>query len=267
MYIYTYIYAYLYVYIFVSPWYWNDVLQLWSNRPGIFHITYLHESCLIWMSRLHMNASCHTWMRHVTHECVMSHAMTWYVFGQIDPEFVTSHMNKSCLIWRSPVSFKWVMWHTNESRHSFFHSPNFNWLVYNTLPHLEGLKHFPNLMSNTLPPFLARYTPLILGPIHCPHFMPNTLPSFLAQYTPLIFWPGMWGYLRDSTLTLKFWVNRWIRHLFKKHLLCPLKTIPMERELEKAEKNGVGLGIRKKKVNLGQKHEFGTWSKNNLWPI
>ena len=68
---------------------------------------------------LHMNESCHMWMSHVTYEWVMS------------------RMNESCQIWMSHVTYKWVMshlWmshvtHTNQLFHIRISHVRYDWVM------------------------------------------------------------------------------------------------------------------------------------------
>jgi len=63
----------------------------------VIYVTCLCCTRVICMS--HMNESCHIWMSHVTYEWVMS------------------HMNESCHIWMSHVTYEWVMSHMNAACH------------------------------------------------------------------------------------------------------------------------------------------------------
>jgi len=59
----------------------------------------------------HMNESCHIWMSHVTYEWVMSH------MNESCHIWMSHHMKESCHIWMSHVTYEWVMSHMNEPCH------------------------------------------------------------------------------------------------------------------------------------------------------
>ena len=67
----------------------------------------------------HMNSSCHIWMSHVTYERVTSHMnQSRHIWmSHVTYEWVTSHMNESRHIWMSHVTYEWVTSHMNASRH------------------------------------------------------------------------------------------------------------------------------------------------------
>jgi len=63
----------------------------------------------------HMNESCHIGMSHVTYEWVMS------------------HMNESCHKWTRHVTYEWVMSHVNESRHIWMSHVPYEWVMSHTM--------------------------------------------------------------------------------------------------------------------------------------
>ena len=59
----------------------------------------------------HVNKSCHVWTSHVTYEWVMS------------------RMNESCHVWMSHVTYEWVMSHMNESCHIRMSHVTYEWVM------------------------------------------------------------------------------------------------------------------------------------------
>jgi len=117
----------------------SHVTSEWVMSPTLFFL-YRHTWRAIthpWLG--HSNESRHIWMSHVTHERVTSHmnelrriwmcrvpSMYFFVPAHMEsndtsvPELqqcVTSHMNESCHIRMSHVTYEWVTSHMNESRH------------------------------------------------------------------------------------------------------------------------------------------------------
>jgi len=109
-------------------------------------MSHMNESCLIWTSHVSYDESCLIWMSHVIYKwvtlnmCDMTHSqVTRHVYDEWVMyhasylneschayEWVMSHMNESCLIWMSHVTYEWICvtwlihkWHviymTNES--------------------------------------------------------------------------------------------------------------------------------------------------------
>ena len=58
----------------------------------------------------HMNESCLIWMSHVSYEWVMSHMNESCLLwiSHVSHEWVMSHINESCLMWMSHVTYEWV---------------------------------------------------------------------------------------------------------------------------------------------------------------
>ena len=82
------------------------------------------ESCHIWMSHVthecvmsHMNVSCHIWTSHVTYERVMRRSLVRVCVFQ----WVVSHVTHERVMytWRSHETYKKVMSHTNKSYHEW----------------------------------------------------------------------------------------------------------------------------------------------------
>ena len=64
-------------------------------------LLYITFIYVTWLVMSHVNESCHIWTSHVTYERVMS------------------HMNESCHMWMSHVTYERVMSHMNESCHIY----------------------------------------------------------------------------------------------------------------------------------------------------
>jgi len=99
------------------------------------------DGCVIsiWMSCVidgfvisHVDESCHIWMHHVTHGCIMTHTkdteLTYYrpcsplphtivstshhiYMSHVTYECIMSNINESCRIWMSHVAYECIVWH------------------------------------------------------------------------------------------------------------------------------------------------------------
>ena len=115
--------------------------------------------CHVWISHVtyeyvtsHINEASHIWMNHVTHERVMPHMnmscqkwmncmYDWVVSRTIwlwdisvmiscyTCEWVRSHMNESCYIRMSHVTYECVMLHMNESYHIWMSHVTYEWVM------------------------------------------------------------------------------------------------------------------------------------------
>ena len=119
--IYIYVYTCRYVYLKLNPVFFGllkahavevaqQVMTLSHKNDELSHVSYE------WVL-LHMNESCHIWMRHVAYEWGMSRMNeTCHIWvSHVTYEWVMSHMNESCHIWMRHVAYEWVMSHMNES--------------------------------------------------------------------------------------------------------------------------------------------------------
>jgi len=103
-----------------------------SSPPCMCQWVMLHMNAShhIWMSHVtyewvmsHMNESCHIWMSHVTYECVTSHMnesrSVW--MRHVTRGWIVSHMNTSCHVWIRHVTYKCSTYvtHVNESCHTY----------------------------------------------------------------------------------------------------------------------------------------------------
>jgi len=151
-----------------------------THEPINAH-THTHHSCRchihewVWVSHgTHVNVSCHTC------ECLLLHYGRCHIH-----EWVMSHMNESCLIWMSHVSYEWVMSHMNEScliwmsRVSFLYSCRCHiheWVMSHTqTSHFIYIKescHINRVISHT--------SSLIATHPHC-----NTLQHTATHYNTL----------------------------------------------------------------------------------
>jgi len=80
---------YLYVFVYIFKY----LLDVWFTKFGFTRFT------------SHKDESCHAWMSHATHVCVMSHIkeLLYICMRHVPYERVMFRINESCDIWMSPV--------------------------------------------------------------------------------------------------------------------------------------------------------------------